>query len=83
MEISELLKDKKFIVKKPRKDEEKLRLRSRIVDLLGRTPRSVWATTMIWTEDMLQQSIKECQHYTTIQTRNWYFNEYIKKTKVI
>ena len=70
----------KFKVKKPRKDEQKLIYRDRLADLLGRTKRSVWASTMIWTEDMLRDSIKACENFSDIKARNYHFNEYKKQT---
>lgn len=71
-----------FKIKKARKDQEKIIFRERLASILGRTTKSIFFTTIIWTEDMLADSISVCQHYTTIQTRNWHFNEYRKKTLI-
>lgn len=80
MELTRTLEQ--FKIKKPRKDEAKIILRERLSDILGRSKKSVFFSTIIWTEDMLRDALSTCQHYTTIQTRNWHFNEYIKSTKV-
>lgn len=80
-ELGDLLKSKTFTIKPPRKDENKRMYRKRLEELLGRTPRSVWASTMIFTEDMLKDAIGACQHFSNIKLRNLKFNDYVARTK--
>ena len=77
-----LLPNKEYIIKKPRKDQEKLILRERLAEILGRSKRSIVFTTMIWTEDMIRDSIKACENYSDIKARNWHFNQYKESTKI-
>ena len=72
---------KTYKVVKPRKDNEKRRLRARLAELTGRTEKSIWASTMIWSEDMLLQGIRACENFSNIKLRNLKFNDYIKETK--
>jgi hypothetical protein len=80
--LFESYKLKDFIIKKPRKDETKLVYRERLSELLGRTKKSVWGSTIIWTEEMLKDSIRACENFSDIKARNWHFNEYKAKTKI-
>ena len=81
-DIAEILQDKKFQVKKPRKNEERLILIDRLAEVLGRNKRGLHFTTLIWTNEMLRDAIKTSQHYQDIQARNFHFNEYVKQTKI-
>lgn len=77
-----LLPTREYKIKKPRKDQEKLILRERLAEILGRNKRSIVFTTLIWTEDMIRDSIKACENYTDIKARNYHFNKYKDSTKL-
>ena len=81
-QINEIIKDKKFQVKKARKNDERLRLIDRLAEVLGRNKRGLHFVTLIWTNEMLQDAIKTSQHFQDIQARNFHFNEYVKSTKL-
>lgn len=72
----------KFKVVKPRKDQGKILLRKRLSEVLGRTEKSVWGSTIIWTEEMLRDGLRACENFTDIKARNWHFNQYVKSTKL-
>lgn len=77
-----LLPNKEFKVKKPRKDEERIILIDRLSKTLGRNKRGLHFTTMIWTTDMLRDSLRACEHFADIKARNWHFNQYKESTKI-
>jgi len=81
-QINEIIKDKKFQVKKARKNDERLRLIDRLAEILGRNKRGLHFTTLIWSNEMLQDAIKTSQHFQDIKARNFHFNEYVKSTKL-
>ena len=80
--ISDILQNKSFKVGKPRKDDRKRELRQRLSDLTGRTTKSIWASTMIFTEDMLQQAVRHIENYSNIKYRQKLLTEFIQSTKV-
>ena len=82
LQINEILKDKEYRVKKPRKNEERLILIDRLAEVLGRNKRGLHFNILIWNNEMLQDAIKTSQHYQDIQARNFHFNEYVGKTKI-
>lgn len=77
-----LLPNKEYRIRKPRKDLEKIILRERLAEVLGRNKRGLFFTTQIWTTDMLRDAIEACSHYTDIKARNWHFNQYKESTKI-
>jgi len=70
-------------IKKPRKNEERLRLIDKLSRTLDRTKKGLHFLTLPWSEEMLQDSIDCCLHYQDIKARNWHFNEYNESTKII
>lgn len=83
MELSLFEKyNQNFEIKKPRKNEDRLRLISRLSEILGRSKKGLHFTTLIWTNDMLEDSIRACENFSDIKARNFHFNEYNKKTKL-
>ena len=70
-----------YKVVKPRKDNEKRRLRARLAELTGRTEKSIWASTMIWKEDLLQQAVRHIENYSNIKYRQKLLTEFINLTK--
>ena len=82
MEIGELLKQKTFKVKKPAKNEARLELIDKLATTLGRSKKSVHFTCLIWSNEMLNDALKACLHFSDIKARNFHFNEYRNLTKV-
>lgn len=70
-----------YKVKKERKDEAKLILRERLAEVLGRNKRGIVFVTMLWSEEMLKDSLRACENYSDIKARNYFFNQYVAETK--
>ena len=70
-----------YKVKKERKDQDKRILRERLAEVLGRNKRGIVFVTMLWTTEMLSDALRACENYSSIPTRNWHFNLYVKSTK--
>jgi hypothetical protein len=81
--LFETYKLKDFIIKKPRKNEDRIRLIDKLSEILGRNKKGMHFTTLIWTNSMLEDSIRACENFSDIKARNWHFNEYKNSTKVI
>ena len=81
-QINEIIKEKKFQVKKPRKNEERLILIDRLSTITGWAKRSIHFQTIAWTDSMLRDALRFCEPYSNPKMRNKKFQEYNESTKI-
>jgi len=80
-QISDILKDKKFQVKKPRKNEERLILIERLSEITGWAKKSIYFQTIKFPDSWLQDIISFCEHFSNPKLRNLKMKEFIIKSK--
>ena len=80
-QISDILKDKKFSVKKPRKNEERLILIDRLSTITGWAKKSIHFQTINMPDKWLYDIIQYCEHYSNPKLRNMKLKEFIIKSK--
>ena len=83
LQINEILKDKKFQVKKPRKNEERLILIDRLSTITGWAKKSIYFQTIKFPDNWLYDIIQYCEHFSNPKLRNLKMKEFINKSKII
>jgi len=81
LQINDILKDKKFQVKKPRKNEERLILIERLSEITGWAKKSIHFQTLHFPDSWLQDIIYYCEIYSNPKLRNMKLKEFIIKSK--
>jgi hypothetical protein len=72
----------KYKIVKPRKDNERRELVSKLSEATGRTTKSIHFTTIHFPTSWLRDALQSCLHFTEQKTRNYHFGEFIKQTKI-
>ena len=81
-QINKILQNKKFQVKKPRKNEERLILIDRLSTITGWAKKSIHFQTLHFPDSWLYDIIQYCEHYSNPKLRNAKLKEFILKSKV-
>ena len=69
-------------IKKPAKNENRLRLVDRLSEVTGWSKKSIHFQTLKFPDSWLEDALSHCQHYSDPKARNAKFKEFIQSTKM-
>ncbi len=72
----------RYTVKKPRKNEERIRLIDRLSTITGWQKKSIYFQTIKFPDKWLYDIIDYCEHYSNPKLRNMKLKEFIIKSKI-
>lgn len=81
MEISQLLQDKKFQIKKPAKNAERNYYIDRLASITGYSKRGIVFSFAGLPDSWLKDAITKCEHYSDVKTRTYFLKEFIREMK--
>lgn len=73
---------KKFVIKKPRKDDDRRELIEKLSNATGWAKKSIHFSTLHFPTSWLHDALQACLHFSDIKARNFKFKEFINETKL-